>query len=296
MRNLSLDQLLTLAKVVELASFSAAARALHLTQPAVSMQVRDLEQRLGIQLVQRSGREITATAAGRDLIAHARRLHRESELALSTMRRHREGWLGRVRMGTGTAMLIYHMPAILQKLRQSHPEIDITFVTGTTSKLIELLLKHELELAVVTLPAQWSGIDVTPLFDDSLVAIFPSDTPNIPDFLAPDTAIDIPIILRLPDATIRQMIDDWWSASNLAHVPVMELDNLEAIRVVVGAGLGMSIVPEIVVSGSYSDSRVAVRPLRPNLARTIALITRRNAIFDPAVAHVATLIRGWSSR
>ena len=99
MRNLNLDQLRTLLEVVELGNFSAAARRLNLTQPAVSLQVRELEQRFGVQLIERMGKQAHATAPGRDLIEAARRIFSECEVADAAMRRFREGWIGRVHLG-----------------------------------------------------------------------------------------------------------------------------------------------------------------------------------------------------
>ena len=100
MRSLNLDQLRTLMEVVLLGNFSAAARRLNLTQPAVSLQIRELEQRFGVRLVERMGRRAHATAPGRDLIEQAQRIFAECQTADSMMRRFRDGWLGSVHIGT----------------------------------------------------------------------------------------------------------------------------------------------------------------------------------------------------
>src|SRR6185437_3938986 len=100
MRSLNLDQLRALIEVVELGSFSAAARRLNLTQPAVSLQIRELESRCGLELVERLGREVHATPPGRALLAYARRIVDECGAAETAMRRFRDGWLGQVRLGT----------------------------------------------------------------------------------------------------------------------------------------------------------------------------------------------------
>ena len=107
MRSLNLDQLRALAKVVELGSFSAAARQLNLTQPAVSLQIRELERRFGVQLIERVGKRAHATAPGRDLVEAAQRIFRECELTDAAMRRYRDGWIGRVHIGTTNTTLMY---------------------------------------------------------------------------------------------------------------------------------------------------------------------------------------------
>ena len=100
MRSLNLDQLRALVEVIEQRSFSAAARRLNLTQPAVSLQGRELERRFGVQLVERLGRQAHATLPGRELIVAAQRIFRECQDADATMRQFRDGWIGRVHIGT----------------------------------------------------------------------------------------------------------------------------------------------------------------------------------------------------
>src|ERR1700747_57693 len=108
MRSLNLDQLRTFVEVVSQGgNFSAAGRQLNLTQPAVSLQVRELERRFGVRLVERVGRRAYPTAPGRDLADYAGRIFNDCETVDSMMRRFREGWLGRVRIGTGLSALIY---------------------------------------------------------------------------------------------------------------------------------------------------------------------------------------------
>src|SRR5207247_9937040 len=100
MRSLNLDQLRALLEVVEHGSFSAAARRLNLTQPAVSLQIRELERRFGVRLIERMGKQAHATIPGRELITAAQGIFRECALAEAAMRRFRDGWIGRVRLGT----------------------------------------------------------------------------------------------------------------------------------------------------------------------------------------------------
>src|SRR5579872_6543482 len=114
MRSLNLDQLRTLIEVLELGNFSAAARRLNLSQPAVSLHIRELEQHFGVPLIERMGRQAQATAPGRELAQHADRIFRECDEANSTMRRFRDGWLGRVHIGTTLTALTYQLPPILR--------------------------------------------------------------------------------------------------------------------------------------------------------------------------------------
>jgi DNA-binding transcriptional LysR family regulator len=105
-RGLNFDQLRALVEVVERGSFSAAARELNLTQPAVSLQIRELERRFGLRLIERLGKRAHPTVPGRELVDAARRIFRECDHADAAMRRFREGWIGRVQLGTNLTAMI----------------------------------------------------------------------------------------------------------------------------------------------------------------------------------------------
>src|SRR5262245_16362485 len=120
MRSLNLDQLRTLTEVIELGSFSAAARRLNLTQPAVSQQIRELERRFGVRLIERMGKQAHATAPGRELVDAAQRIFRDCDLAEAAMRRFRDRWIGRVHIGTTNTAMTYLLPPILRRLRLEH--------------------------------------------------------------------------------------------------------------------------------------------------------------------------------
>src|SRR5204863_9981092 len=123
MRSLSLDQLRALLEVVERGSFSAAARHLNLTQPAISLQIRELERRFGVQLIERLGKQAHATVPGRALVDAGQRIFHECEQADAAMLRFRKGWVGRVRIATTLSSMIYRLPPILRGVRLDYPGI-----------------------------------------------------------------------------------------------------------------------------------------------------------------------------
>ena len=118
MERINLDQLHGFATAIELGSFSAAAQRLDLTQPAVSLQVRQLEKRLGTPLVERAGRVLRPTAAGAELLAHVGRIDAAVSDALDAVARHADGTAGCVRLGTGATACIFLLPPVLRSLRQ----------------------------------------------------------------------------------------------------------------------------------------------------------------------------------
>src|SRR5262249_38692777 len=149
MRSLNLDQLRTLMEVVACGSFSAAARRLNLTQPAVSLQIRELEARFGVQLIERLGKQAHATMPGEQLVQAARRIFQECEAADTELRRFRSGWLGRVRVATALTVLTYRLPPILSQLRADHPEIELVVSNMPTQNSVAGIIQNRVDLAVV---------------------------------------------------------------------------------------------------------------------------------------------------
>ena len=124
MRQLNLDQLRTLVSIVDLGTFSAAAQALHLAQPTVSLHISELESRLGARLVVRGSRRVTPTAAGTALVERARRLLRDADDAVDAVRRQAEGRVGRVRLGTSTGVVVESLPQVLETLERDQTALN----------------------------------------------------------------------------------------------------------------------------------------------------------------------------
>jgi DNA-binding transcriptional LysR family regulator len=282
MREFRLDHLRTLMEVAALGSFSAAARNLHLSQPAISLQIRELESRTGVTLLHREGKRAIATAAGRDLIAHARSLLDAAERAQLAMRRHKEGRIGRVRIGTGTTSLIYRMQPILRRLRSRYPDIDIAVTTGITADITAGMLNDKLDIGLVTLPVDERAFHVQPLDRDMLMAILPPGTKNPPARMTPARVVNGALILEAEGTTQSMIIRGWLRDAGLEAHPVMEFDNIEAIKTVVAAGLGHAVIPGQAVATPAARGELIVRPLQPPQGYAFGLIHRRDRPLDDA--------------
>ena len=283
MRGLNPDHLRALLEVVEQGGFSAAAKRLHLSQPAVSLQIRELEGRLGIQLVERLGKRAYATPAGDELLEHARRIAAETERALAAMRRHKDGRLGRVRIGTGDVMLTYLLPPVLHVLRTTHPRIELVISTGTTTEMMQGMSSNDIDLGVVTLPANEQVFRTTPLRTEPMAAILPPDETDAPESLTP-ACLDRPdLILLQPSAALRRQVDEWLAAGGVRARPAMAIGDTEAIKQTVAAGLGVSVVPLCALTGGYAMPGLVVRPLRPALSWALGLVQRRDKPDEPAL-------------
>ncbi|MBV9588768.1 MAG: LysR family transcriptional regulator [Hyphomicrobiales bacterium] len=281
MRSLNLDQLRTLIEVAALGNFSAAARRLNLTQPAVSLHIRELEHRFGVRLIERMGSRAYATSPGRELVERASRILVECDGTDAAMRRFHDGWIGTVHIGTTLTALTYQLPPILKKLRREHPGIDLLVTNMPTRDSVENVMKNAIDLALVTLPVKAARLRVTPLRAESLVAIFPSGQADIPDEVTPDYVARQSLVLEHSRGAVHALVTQWLAK----HLPLqrtpMHIGTVEAMKRIVASNLGMSIVPDVAVADSGPD--LVVRPLKPRLPCTLALVEHRNKPRDLAL-------------
>jgi DNA-binding transcriptional LysR family regulator len=282
MRSLNPDQLKTLIEVVEHGGFSAAARRLHLSQPAVSLQVRELEERLGVKLVERIGKRAYASVAGAELIAHARLIGAASDKAVEAMRRFKDGWLGRVRLGASATALTYRLPPVLRGLRERHPSLELVVSTGSTTGVIERMMENRIDIGLVTLPVEEKTLSVTRVLEDELVAILPPGERGAGQPIAAKELARYPLIMEFKRARTAKLVSDWLAAQGQVIRPAMEIESIEAITQCVGAGLGAAIIPVVAVAAA----EVVVRPLKPRLKRTLAVIQRTDKPDEPALRYV----------
>jgi DNA-binding transcriptional LysR family regulator len=217
--SLRLDQLACFADVVELGSFSAAAECRNVSQPAVSLQIRGLERRLGVRLIERVGRRARPTAAGSELLAHVGRIRGEVASVLEAIAPHRAQAMGRVRLGTGATACIYLLPPPLRGLRERMPLLEITVRTGNTPEILKLLDENALDLALVTLPAAGRAFAVTPMYRDELVAVLPPDMQVPPGPLTPADLAARPLVLYEPGGNSRRLVDRWFLEAGPAPKP-----------------------------------------------------------------------------
>jgi DNA-binding transcriptional LysR family regulator len=280
-RGLNFDQLRTLIEVVEQGSFSAAARRLNLTQPAISLQIRELERRFGVRLIERLGKQAHATVPGRELVEVAQRILRECDHADAAMRRFREGWTGRVHVGMTLTAMIYRLPPILRRVRLDHPGIDLVVTNAPTGTTVENIIQNRVDLGLVNLPVEKRQLKVTPLCPEVMVAIFPVGTRDVPDEITPGYVARQNLLVEHTSSSANSLVLGWLSGQAAPPRAPAALGTVEALKSAVASNLGMAIVPEVSIAMHLSD--FIVRPLRPPLSRTLALIEHRNKPNEPAL-------------
>jgi DNA-binding transcriptional LysR family regulator len=276
MRRLNLDQLRSFVEVVDRGSFTVAARNLHLSQPAITHQLHELERRFKTPLIERLGKRAFPTQSGEMLVDYARQLLAQEESAVSAMRRFGDTWLERVRIGTSMTVLMYALPEILRKLKNLHPQLEINLKSGLTATTLEMLKSNNLDLGLCALPITDAAFVVEPLLDDELVAILPGHMKNLPRRATAKFMSELPLILGNKNSALRHATDIWLGRAHAAVKPIMEFDNVEAIKSLVAVGLGASIVPKLSLGeGHVSRANIEVVQLSPALSRKVGLVKLR---------------------
>ncbi len=275
MRGFNLDQLQAFADVVDLGSFSAAAERRNLSQPAISQQVKLLETRLDVRLIERIGKRAMPTAAGRALRAQIGPIDQAIRNALESIAPFGSGVKGQVRIGCGATACIYFLPAVLARIQRDYPDLEISVKTGNTVDMTRLVENNELDIGFVTMPLASRALEIMPVMKDTFVAIFAADH-GAHGPVSPHEMAQMPLVLFEQGANTRTLADGWLRLAGRHVRPVMELGSVEAIKELVGAGLGASILPSMAVIDGRSNLPVCARPLEPAMGRELAVVMRRD--------------------
>src|SRR6059058_131310 len=270
-------QLAAFCAVVERRSFSQAAEQLGVTQPAVSLQIRSLEKRLGLQLVDRSGRRVEPTEAGRRLYRSAQRLLALEEQLLAELGEEAEGELaGRLEIGGSTGPGGTVLPVVLAEFQQLHPAVHVALAVSDTQHVVEQVARREVELGVVGASRRHRGVVFEPFFRDEVVLAVPRGHRFADRTVSLDELQSEPLVLMQEGAGVRQVIDDELREAGvrLRDFDVrLELGLQESARSAVLAGFGVTFISKSAVDADVKAGRLAiarVQGLEPS--REISLV------------------------
>ena len=270
-------QLAAFCAVVERASFSQAAEQLGVTQPAVSLQIRSLEKRLGLQLLDRSGRRVEPTDAGRRLYRSALRLLALEEQLLAELGEEIEGELtGRLELGASTGPGGTVIPVVLCEFQERHPEVHVALTVSDTQRIVEQVARRELELGVVGAARRHRGVVFEPFFRDEVVLAVPRGHRFADRTISLDELQKEPIVLMQEGAGVRQVIDDELREAGvrLRDLDVrLELGLQESARSAVLAGYGVTFISRAAVEADVVAGTLAVARVEGlDASREISLV------------------------
>lgn len=231
--------------IAESGTFTAGALRVHVTQAAISMQIRQLENELGARVFVRAPRHVILTEAGEHLLQRARQILREHDAAVDEIAALAGAERGRLRIGSASAMILTEpLPKILKELRRQHPAAEVAVISGTSGALVDQILAGELDIAFVSLPVDVRGIQTERLSEDQLVAIAsPRHKLAKQRTISAYTLAGEKLILGERGGNTRRLIDQFFAQAGVSLHVAMELSRQAAIRRMVEEDMGVGIVP-----------------------------------------------------
>jgi len=315
----NLRDLQYLVAVADHRHFGKAADACFVSQPTLSTQLKKLESELGVELIERSPRQVMLTAAGEQVVARARAILGEAEAIRGIARHAQDPRAGTLRLGAFPTIAPYLLPHVVPTLRRELPEVELLLVEEKTPVLLDLLRGGRLDAAVLAMPVDDESLQVEPLFREDFVLAVPAGHPlagpDRPDgdigavgtsvvAVAPGAAGGDPVsvevlagerVLLLADGhCLRDQALAVCQMAGVAERDGFRATSLETLRHMVGAGVGVTLLPVLAVADPVPGSpTVALRRFRsPAPHRDIALVWRRTSIFRDLLPEVAAVMRG----
>jgi DNA-binding transcriptional LysR family regulator len=249
--------------VAEERSFTRAAERMHVSQSAISRQVKLLEDELGGRLLHRGGKGTTLTRPGEMLLKLANRMHRDMQDVVGQIAETHGLLRGSLTIAGGMTVCMHVLPRVLRKYRKLYKGVELRVVSGTTETLLRLLRAHEIDLALLTLPLVDRDLEVVPVIKEEMVVVTAAGHP-----LSRARAVDAHAIARFPlilyeaGSNSRRVQDQLFVGEPLPVKVAMETENVEIIKAMVAAGLGITVIPQAAIAKDLRSGRFGVTRLR----------------------------------
>lgn len=290
---MDVSQLITLVHVAELGSLSKAADRLHIVQPALSRQVRLLEEELGARLFERHGRGMTITPIGEKVLEHAVRVLAELEAIRQSASEGRASFRGQIRIGmTPTVGKIITLP-LMHHIRAAHPDLTLRFSEAFSGYLLDWLQRGELDLAVSYDPPPTKSLRVEPVLVEKLYLVTAPDPDLRPDRPVRFAELDgKEFVLPSPRHGLRAIFDHCAMSSGIAIRNVVEAETMGAMIGLTSAGFGATIMPLAPLHRYLAAGRISVAPLiDPTPERRVVICFAADRAINPAAHYVAQVFR-----
>ena len=264
-------------------NITRAAERLHMTQPAVSRAIQEIEQYYGIKLFERINRRLYITDYAKSFYGHAVHILETFDL----MEQELKDWegLGTIRIGTSISIGAEILPGLVNQFKETHPKIRITAAISNSGQVQTAILKNELDLGLVEGGALEESLQSRPFAKDRLLLIVPPDhfllkCKNVRlEYL---TGCDL--LFREKGSAGREFLDHLFAVHDLMVRPLWESTSTQALINAVAAGVGISILPEILVKDAVSEGRVKTIPIEnEDLSRESNIIWHRHKYLTPAL-------------
>jgi DNA-binding transcriptional LysR family regulator len=289
---MNLNHLRVFHAVAESASLTAAARVLRVSQPAVSKQLGDLEEALGVRLVDRLPRGVRLTEAGRTLAEHATRIFGIEQLAQAELAAQLGLERGTLAIGASTTIGSYLVPRVFGELHREHPALRLEMQIGNTAQVHELVRRHEIELGLTEGLVAEPDLSTRVFEHDDMVAIAsPGDPVVARGRLTSGDLAHAPFIMRERGSGTREVIEAAFARKRLTIDPIMTLGSTEAVKNAVAAGLGIAIVSRHAVERELKvGALVPIALADLEIRRELHLVELRGVTRSPVASRFVDLL------
>ena len=271
---MQIPQITAFLAVAELQSFSLAAERLHITQPAVSKRIRQLEETMQITLFDRIGKKSILTPNGLALIPHAEQILLEIKTYKERLEREHDQPSGILSLATSHHVGLHRLPQVLRDFKIEYPQVDLDLHFMDSEDACIAVSKNELELAIVTLPEiPDERLNLEPIWIDLLQVVLAPDHPlSHLSEINSDQLLDYPAILPSTGTFTRKIINQYFATAKGSMKIILETNYLETIKVMVSANLGWSMLPISMLDSTLTG--ISLNGLE--IKRSLGIVTRRN--------------------
>lgn len=291
MQNLTLKQLRYFEALTLHGHFGRAADVCAISQPALSMQIKELEQTLGTRLFERSARQVRLTQFGEEFLPRAQAILRAVDELDDLARASRAQLIGRLRIGIIPTVAPYLLPTLIGQLTQMNASLDIHIRETLTQKLLQELAEGRLDTAIVALPVSEPSLTEVPLFSEDFVLVRPQADAAKP-VPSRESLREMRLLLLEEGHCFR---DQALSFCNLQAVSPRELldgSSLSTLVQMVGAGIGVTLIPEMAVAVETRSASVAIARFGGQQpSRSIGMIWRKTSPLAKQLAQIAEVVR-----
>ncbi|MEG0224420.1 MAG: LysR family transcriptional regulator, partial [Comamonas sp.] len=274
MRNLNLDQLQTLIAIADLGTFAAAAQALHLAPPTVSLHIKELESRMQAALLIRGRRHAELTLAGDALVSEGRKLLAASDDLIDLVQRRAMGLEGLVKVGVSAGVSTRLLPLMLEALTQRSPGVEVKLEAVGSAEAMQRLRAATLDIAIVASPQPAvANIRLIPWRNDPMVVLLPSSW-DAPELVTPEWLAGRRWASFAPATQMHGLIAAWFGQAGFNPRPFLTLSYPGALKSLAAASQSAAILPLEEVKDQRNAADVQIRHLSPQLMRPMAVAHR----------------------
>lgn len=291
MLNLTLKQLRYFDALARHGHFGRAAETCAISQPALSMQIREMEEVLGSELFERGARQVRLTGFGEEVLGRAREILRGVEELADMARAARGSLSGRLRIGVIPTIAPYLLPAIIARLTEANEGLDLHLRETVTPKLIRELEEGRLDTAIVALPVSEPFLTEVDLFAEDFVLVRPGTDAEKP-VPQPEKLREMRLLLLEEGHCFRDQALSFCYAGQTAPRELLDGSSLSTLVQMVGAGIGVTLIPEMAVAVETRSAHVAIARFNgAQPSRRIGMVWRKSSPLSKQLMQVAEVVR-----